>query len=222
MSNFESLVDEFIGKLKNFNTETVDYIFNPWMQSDDTDSHGATEIRCENLRKYLIDHKNAKYILVAESPSIGARYTGIAMTSEKIIEKYNLSYKKTSKSWKEKNLPTEESTAEIVWEKIYKNHKDYVFWNAFALNFNCGDGKWYKTPKDSEIYNELNIDILKTFLEMFKNKPIIALGRTAQKAIGASLSYYTRHPSTGGKTAFIKGVDEIISKISSKFSILLP
>ena len=93
--NFEEKVNEFIEKLKNFNPERLNRkIFNPWAQWDLEDiGENAPIIRQNNLKKYLLNFKNATYALIAESPSTGARFSGIAMTSEKTIEQYGLDKK---------------------------------------------------------------------------------------------------------------------------------
>ena len=92
--NFEKKVNEFIEKLLRTDKTTFKRnIFNPWTDFDDSDiSEDAPKIRTKNLKNYLLNQKNASYILIAESPSTGARYSGIAMTSEKVINANNLGY----------------------------------------------------------------------------------------------------------------------------------
>lgn len=93
-------VEYFISLLKTFDSSVLSnakYIFNPWIESDETDIDNAQDIRCDNLRNYLLQIEKADYILIAESPSKGARYTGIAMTSEKVIKECDLPFQCTSK-----------------------------------------------------------------------------------------------------------------------------
>ena len=85
----EEKIEKFIELLKKY--ETPKDRFNPWQQYDKSDiSLAAPVLRCDNLKKYLMERPKPKYILIGESPSIGARYTGIAMTSEEIFKNSNL------------------------------------------------------------------------------------------------------------------------------------
>ena len=63
MKYFEGKIDTLIDKLSHF--VSVNQVFNPWKDTDETDnpSVDAVLIRRENLKKYLIEHKNAKYVL---------------------------------------------------------------------------------------------------------------------------------------------------------------
>ena len=74
MENFDKKVDKFIEKILKTNKNSFKRnVFNPWNEFDETDiSSEAPKIRTNNLRKYLLNHKNAKYVLIAESPSTGA------------------------------------------------------------------------------------------------------------------------------------------------------
>ena len=103
---FEKKVDEFIYNLLNFDKSIFKRkIFNPWIEFDESDiSPNAPKLRTSNLKKYLLNHKEAKYILIAESPSTGARYSGIAMTSEKVINANNFEYDFTSIKSKAENM----------------------------------------------------------------------------------------------------------------------
>ena len=136
----EEKIEKFIELLKKY--ETPKDRFNPWQQYDKSDiSLAAPVLRCDNLKKYLMERPKPKYILIGESPSIGARYTGIAMTSEKTFKNSNLfnGYNYTSK-----NQNTTEKTANIVWNELLKYGQDnFVIWNAYAFNSKCFKS-WYK------------------------------------------------------------------------------
>ena len=62
-------------------------LFNPWYQCDEYDmSDEAPEIRRRHLRCYLQSRRNARYLFVAEALSHrGGRFSGIPMTSERIL-----------------------------------------------------------------------------------------------------------------------------------------
>lgn len=184
-SNHKTNVENFIKELKNFDTKNLSrakYIFNPWTTSDESDIENASEIRCKNLNNYLLSIENPAYIFIAESPSKGARYTGIAMTSEKSIKEYKLPFQYTSKNYKK--YKRGESTATKVWREIKKSDacwKNFVFWNAFAFNIHKDVGKWFENPLPDEL--EKNKNILESFINIYPNAKIIAIGAKAKEAL---------------------------------------
>ena len=201
---FEEKVDNFIEKVKNFNPKNLERkIFNPWKDTDCNDiSQNAAKIRCKNLKKFLLDNKNADYILIAESPSTGARYSGIAMTSEKVLKDYGLEGFEFS-SLNSKKAPKGEMTASKVWKEITKSKKKFALWNAFAFNINEKEGRWFENPTEEELNS--NIEILKAFVDLFPKATIISVGATAKKAL-ETLKFKdfksVRHPSNDFKKEF--------------------
>lgn len=204
MQDFEKNVNKFIEKLLNFDKSIFKRnIFNPWIEFDDSDiSPEAPKIRTQNLKNYLTNHKNAKYVLIAESPSAGARYSGIAMTSEKVINTNNLGYNYSSKkSQIEKYIY--ELTAKKVWDEILSNKENFVMWNAFAYNIHEKENRWFENPTTEEL--EQNLDLLNLFLSLYKSAKIITVGKTAQNALeilGFKDFESIRHPSNDFKKEF--------------------
>ena len=214
----EEKIEKFIELLKKY--ETPKDRFNPWQQYDRRDiSLDAPVLRCDNLKKYLMERPKPKYILIGESPSIGARCTGIAMTSEETFETFaNLNlfngYKCTSKN--NKKSKTTEKTASIVWNELIKyGQENFVIWNAYAFNSKCFKS-WYKKASATEKKESIYKEILTTFFDVFdyENSVIIAVGRDAEKSckdFGFDC-IYLRHPSRGGKNKFVEGLKEIIER----------
>ena len=202
--NFEQQVDEFIELVKNFDKTSIQrgqYIFNPWTDTDSNDGENAPQIRCSNLKKYMIDNQNADCILIAESPSKGARYTGIAMTSEGAIKNYKLPYEYSSAN--AKKSPKGESTAFKVWREITQSNKTFVMWNAFAFNIHTKEDKWFENPVDEELH--ANKYILDAFLKLYPNAQVVAVGATAKKAMDILKIENVediRHPSNDFKKQF--------------------
>ena len=208
----EEKIEKFIELLKKY--ETPKDRFNPWQQYDKSDiSLDAPVLRCDNLKKYLMERPKPKYILIGESPSIGARYTGIAMTSEEIFKNSNLfnEYACTSK-----DKDTTEKTASIVWNELIKyGPKNFVIWNAYAFNSKCFKS-WYKKASVIEKKEPIYKEILTTFFDIFdyENSVIIAVGRDAEKSC-KNFGFdciYLRHPSMGGQNKFVEGLKEIIER----------
>ena len=94
MTNFENNIENFIETLQKYKIKNV---FNPWVDYDekhDKNEH-APELRQKNLKKYLLARENAKYILIAEAPGYqGCHFSGIPMTSERLILTNNNSLSK--------------------------------------------------------------------------------------------------------------------------------
>lgn len=201
---FEKKVNSFIEKLLTFDKSIFKRnIFNPWVEFDESDiSSEAPKIRTQNLKKYLLNQKNAKYILIAESPSLGARYTGIAMTSEKVINLNNLEYSYTSQKSKNGKYVYELS-AKKVWDEILSQKENFVMWNAFAFNIHEKDSRWFENPTEEEL--KQNLDILNSFLSLYQNAKIITVGATAKNALNI-LKFddfeSIRHPSNDFKKEF--------------------
>lgn len=207
----EEKIEKFIELLKKY--ETPKDRFNPWQQSDKSDISSAPALRCDNLKKYLMERPNPKYILIGESPSIGARYTGIAMTSEEIFKNSNLfnEYACTSKV-----QDTKEKTASIVWNDLKEyGQENFVIWNAYAFNSKCFKS-WYKKASATEKKESIYKEILTTFFDIFdyENSVIIAVGRDAEKSC-KNFGFdciYLRHPSRGCQNKFVEGLKEIIER----------
>ncbi len=202
--NFEKKVNNFIEKLLNFDKSIFKRnIFNPWVEFDESDiSADAPKIRTSNLKKYLLNQAGAKFVLIAESPSTGARYTGLAMTSEKVIHANNLEYKCSSKKSGYGKF-IYELTAKKVWSEILAQKENFVMWNAFAFNISEHEGRWFENPTEEELRQ--NLDILNSFLSLFENAKIITVGKTAQNALQI-LNFKNfesiRHPSNDFKKEF--------------------
>lgn len=201
---FEKKVDNFIEKLLNFDKSIFKRnIFNPWVEFDESDiSSSAPKIRTKNLKNYLMNCKNATYVLIAESPSTGARYSGIAMTSEKVINANDLGFDYSSKKSQIKKY-VYELTAKKVWDEILTKKENFVMWNAFAYNIHEKEGRWFENPTPDEL--EQNLDLLNSFLSLFEGAKIITVGKTAKNALeilGFSDFESIRHPSNDFKKEF--------------------
>ena len=82
-------VEKFIKVLKSHTSSNSLNLYNPWRDFDGMYDIGkeAPQIRCDQLENYLRNRvPHAKYIFVAEALGFqGGHFTGIAMTSERIL-----------------------------------------------------------------------------------------------------------------------------------------
>ena len=218
---------------KSLKTIKSDNIFNPWfchdMQNDiNVNSHS---IRYLQLKQYLSERKNAKYLLLAEALGYqGGHFSGIPMTSERILlgklEHKSINPEhvftgikplRTSKPSVKKDGFTE-PTATIVWERLIRSGfdmKEFIFWNAFPWHpYNPKKGILSnRTPSDAEL--EKGKSVMNELLSIMNVTKIIAVGEKARVQLEKTGIYApaVRHPANGGAGKFR---EQIINVIGSK------
>lgn len=206
--------------------------FNPWYQRDREHDHSkeGPEIRRRQLRAYLSERLNkAKYLFIAEALGYqGGHFTGIAMTSERILLGHHESVhgipadgafrsvesRRTSKpSIKAKGMS--EPTATIMWKALYTlgiDPYETVLWNALPWHpYDPEAGLLSnRTPTDREL--EQGYPALKTFLELFPDAKRIAVGRKCEQSLdNFGISYIpVRHPANGGAPKFRRQMKNLI------------
>jgi len=219
-------MDKFINSLKRKKTSSV---FNPWFERDPTNDAliTAPQLRLDNLNRYLPERQNAEYLLLAEALGYqGGHFTGIPMTSERIIlgNKSDVGILPVHICKDELHRTSNmrihpdgfnEPTATIVWQKLINEGLDtrnFVFWNAFPWHPYKGDKGLLtnRTPGNSEMQEGLSV--LNNLLEAFNFKTIIALGNKAHdtlKKLGIKTEK-VRHPAMGGAELFRKQFMKIL------------
>lgn len=196
-------------------------VFNPWFEVDKENDIDKTSPgkRMLNLKCYLEERTNAEYLLLAEALGYqGGHFTGIPMTSERIIlghkadqgilpdhvchsRLYRTSNKKKHKDG------FNEPTATIVWGKLIReglNTRNFVLWNAFPWHpYKNSKGLLSnRTPTNNEMME--GAPVLEALLHAFDFKKIIALGNKAEaslRTIGIKTEK-VRHPAMGGAELF--------------------
>lgn len=206
--------------------------FNPWFQQDanhDIDT-GAPSIRRRQLKTYLTDRLDtAKYLFIAEALGYqGGHFTGIAMTSERILLGHQMNphsipsegvFRKLNPARTSKPEIIEkgfsEPTATIMWKALYKLGVDpfeVVLGNALAWHpYDPAKGMLSnRTPTDSEL--EVGIPALEAFFELYPSAEVIAVGKKSEQCLDRLGIKYTevRHPANGGAPKFRRQVKEII------------
>lgn len=211
-------IDHFIAQLREFRAPQV---FNPWVGFDP--AHDATrrapEIRARQLAAYLVERvAQARLLLVAEAAGYqGAKFSGIAMTSERILLGHLLAkgiapdavlhaaIERTSRA-AEKPLGFNEPTATVVWGTLLAAGLDaraWVNWNAFACHpHRPGEPLSNRTPTRAEL--EAGRPLLASFLRLFARAEVVALGRHAAHSLSllGVPHHAVRHPSMGGAQRF--------------------
>jgi len=196
---------EFIQELQSQSNTSI--ISNPYLSNS----------VAENLRIYLdamLRIRGKRILLVGEAPGYkGCKITGIPFTSGDVFETVEHPFlKKIKKKIKLENIE-KENTASIVWRYLAEKKITPLFWNSFP---------YHPHPKDDENKNrapnrqeiDLGVVYLIALNQLFKPKVIAGIGnagvKCAKLAFPETKVIYIRHPSFGGKTDFIKGMDSII------------
>ena len=171
----------------------------------------------DNLRlyfKYVFNQKGKRILLVGEAPGYkGCGITGIPFTSGRIFHDLHHPLLRYLKDKITLPFIESENTAKIVWEYLTAKNLTPLFWNSFPFHpHDKGNKISNRTPTKQEI--EFGSDILKELSNIYQPDVIAGIGRKGAAALshvfpGQSIKYI-RHPSRGGKTKFIEGINTII------------
>ena len=226
-------ISTFIDKLQAYNAPLV---FNPWADWDSSCDIGAQApvIRSANLRRYLELRRQARYLFIAEALGYqGGHFSGIAMTSERIIlgnhpdveQKSVLGdwdYQRTSNPESpllnntQKRLGFNEPTDTVVWNALGSHElaaNDVILWNIFPFHpYKEGKLLTNRTPSTPEL--DVGIEYAKMLLDLVPGMQIVAIGQKA----ATTLERYgvdcmaVPHPSMGGANRFRAAVAELFDR----------
>lgn len=204
-------------------------LFNPWFQGDSNDrSEDAPKVRRQQLVHYLTSRiARANYLLIAEAAGYqGARFTGIAMTSERILLGHDpevqcsslvlpdLPPMQTSNpGLKPKGFA--EPTATVVWRTLLElrvNPLDVVLWNAVPWHpYDPEEGCLSNREPTPE---EMNASLchLREFLDLFPSAQPVAIGKVSEQLLAACGRTVpsVRHPARGGAKKFKEGISQVL------------
>lgn len=207
---------------------TFDSVFNPWRDFDPTLDvcANAPAVRSENLRQYLATRTGrTKLLFVAEAPSYrGCRFTGIAMTSERILlgMKRDVAPEAVFEGEKRRtSLPgrfpkgATEPTASIAWPLLLAMGlaHEVAFWNAFPCHpHRPGAPLTNRKPTAAELSAAAHV--LPQMIALVRPQRVIAVGRVAEglmKKLGVPAEEEVRHPANGGATQFRQQVRALVT-----------
>jgi hypothetical protein len=225
--------------LKNFIENLQKYkandVYNPWSDTDPIyDVKDSAAIKTKQLTRYLEQRiPKAKYIMIAEALGFqGGRFSGIAMTSERImIGKHDeinreLVYtpcdgQRSSDENCVKLTPIQrkngftEPTATIVWKTIMESHVspyDIILWNIFPFHpFDSSKGLLSnRTPRSDEL--SMGIVYLNDLIKLLPNATLISVGLQSTTTLNIYKidSLPVRHPANGGQPDFRREILKIL------------
>jgi hypothetical protein len=223
----KSAIDPSIERLLNLlKSSPRGAVFNPWWQVDAANDIGphAPAIRRKQLRAYLSRRiGKAQLALIGEALGYrGGHFTGIAMTSERILLGGNsevapddvfsaIKPQRTSKFEKAPN-GFSEPTASIVWSTLLRlgmRGDEFVLWNVFP---------WHSfAPRRAMLSNRMptpaeltaSAPVLKSFLSLFAGARVVAVGRLAASQLPSAAC--VRHPASGGSVLFRRQIASLLA-----------
>lgn len=214
------MIDKFIDSLRN----SPGGVFNPWYHRDEEhdENQNAPKIRRNQLKTYLSERiGKAKYLFIAEALGYqGGHFTGIAMTSERILlghqeTKYGILPEHVLRTAppQRTSCPTviakgmSEPTATIVWGALAElniDPYDVVLWNAVPWHpYKPDQGLLSnRTPTTGEL--EAGLMHLKSFMNLFSDAKMVAVGRKCELSLSQlGVDHIpVRHPANGGAPKF--------------------
>jgi hypothetical protein len=217
-------------------------VFNPWshwIEELDIGSE-APKIRSAQLEHYLRLRSNTvKWIFIAEALGYqGGRFTGIAMTSERILlghqEEIPPSHvlqsfipKRTSNPFssfikkQQKQSGFTEPTATVVWKELQNCGIDpfqTLFWNVFPFHpFDKSKGSLSnRTPNPVEL--RLGVTYVKKLIALYPTAKVIAIGKHSNHLLNQYGIENTPvpHPANGGINAFRKAMRDFFGRPKMK------
>ena len=199
----EAALGLFYQKLqKRKNSLTV---FNPYREA----------YKLANLQAYLnaMQSLRPRLMLVGEAPGFkGCRLTGIPFSSAKLYTEVEHPFLIQLRERLVLPQLEAENTAAIVWRYLRDKNAVPLFWNAFPYHPHPSRiQKKNRAPTKAEIIE--GGEFLTLLADIFQPEVVAGLGRKGVEA--ARLAFpekeirYIRHPSYGGKSDFITGMDQL-------------
>ena len=172
------------------------------------DRPDGAAIRRANLGCYLELFAAAPYVLVGEAAgSAGCRFSGLPFTGEaQLVGPECLPWAcDAGFAQSSAGQPWRERSGTVVWEAL-GGRWDCVLWNAFPWHPFDKRPLSNRRPRQVEMIQAR--EVLLHFLSLFPKAQVYAVGRVSQRALGevGLQAAYIRHPSHGGKAAFLKGI----------------
>ncbi len=187
---------------------------------------GFNAVRRENLRLYLhqMAARDPQVLLVGEAPGYqGCRRSGLNFTSDHLMLNppagvpilgaaagYRMS--------PEYDRPRKEPSATIVWEAIASTGLLPVIFAAYPFHpFQAGNPLSNRAPRADELAQ--GRIFLAEMLDLFDFTMVLAVGNLAERSLSAlGVDFIKlRHPSHGGKPAFMAGFQAVARQMGKEY-----
>ncbi len=168
---------------------------------------------CRNLRSYLgllAERPGPRILLVGEALGYrGGSHTGIPFSSTRLLREAPHRFLQQLKPKLHLTGNDSEATAAALWQFLAGRQRIPLCWNAFPFHpHRAGTLASNRSPRATEL--RLGLEILGQLIGIYKPDSLIAVGNAADRAVTAVAanlpSTKVRHPSYGGKPAFMAGM----------------
>lgn len=187
-------------------------VFNPYK-----DERLLNNLKC--YLEYLYENNHGEILLIGEAPGYcGCRLTGIPFSSGALIVDSELDIFKDIRSKILLEKIESEKTATMIWECMGDQKHLPILWNAFPFH-----PYQYRKPLSNRAPTNKEIKEGRFYIEelvrIFEPKIIASIGRKGQIALAQIYPHssikYIRHPSYGGKSDFLEGMDALLAQKAS-------
>lgn len=196
------------------------HVFNPYVDRCELhDLQDAPARRRENLADYLTNaiRVGAREVWVARDLGYrGGRRTGIALTDEVHLPCASRLFGSAALVRATKGPIVAERTAAVVWRALSSLGLPVVLWNVFPYHPHEPDD-----PLSNRCHTRLEraatSHLFRALLDLLKPQAVIAIGRDAAASLSelGPPASVIRHPSYGGQSEFIAGVERYYGVIIS-------
>jgi uracil-DNA glycosylase len=171
--------------------------------------------RRANLCRYLdlMHHRAPRFLLVGEAPGYrGAVGTGVPFTSPRLLfgaQVLGHGFERVPRA----NPNQAEASATIVWQTIAAVRETPLLWNIVPFHpHQPGALASNRSPTAAEI--ALGQPFVAQLLALMPVQTVVAVGQRAAHGLAALGVDHTaiRHPSHGGKRAFVSGWRQLIEE----------
>ena len=181
--------------------------FNQYAEAGPDDVPGAAAIRLENLRAYLAERPGADVVCLGEAGGYqGMRWSGIAFTSERDLQRWGAPYRTTcaARTWSE---PSGTIVHKVLAE-LGAEHR-VILWNTVPTHpHRPGEPLSNRRPTIAEV--EAGAPLAMRLVELVRPRTVVAVGRIAESVLPAGTAY-VRHPANAGGPAFREGMRAILA-----------
>lgn len=179
----------------------------------------------QNLRIYLeamLLVEGARVLLVGEALGFkGGKLTGIPFSSGAIYQRFQHPLLQQIAPQLDIETIESENTATIVWEYLSRTGRTPLFWNAFPFHPHPrGERNKNRAPTVAEV--KKGVGYLQCLAELYQPNVIAGVGGKGTACARAAFPEHEvvaiRHPSYGGKSEFIAGVERLYKGLGQSVS----
>ncbi|MBZ9790496.1 uracil-DNA glycosylase [Rhizobium sp. 3T7] len=188
--------------------------FNPYSDAcGDFDQDDAPAIRRTNLKLVLdaaIDRKVDSIWIARDLGYRGGRRTGLALTDEAHLNDHSTLYGDLPLVRATKGPALAERTATVIWQTLNRIQRPVFLWNVFPLHPH-EPGDPHSNRCHTRVERNACRPLLSWLLEVLSPRVVVAVGRDSQLALAdlAIDATQVRHPSYGGQSDFISGIQSL-------------